>query len=183
MQLAGIRPQLAEDDDAAAVMKKPDGEGSDAEPEAKPPFGQKPAAAKPAFGDKPAAPSSSKGLDSETKAERATQLAAAKNDRLEPNWIRASIKHLADRAYQQVAGGNKDISDIKSELQHHHDMIDANLRGLHRFPFVNPNASNEDKSHATDLFELASNLDKLLRGEGTNTGLGQKKASELGWLN
>jgi hypothetical protein len=185
--------EVMEEDDESKVegdeTKTPDDKAPTAKPEAdakaapkgdeKAPPTAKPAGA-PGEAKKPGAPAFGGGegaVDPKIKAEREAMMKDAAEQRLDPNWIRASIKHLVDRAHSQVQTGDKNTGSIKAELQHHHDMMHANLKGLHRFPFANPAASNEDKQNATELFDLSSNLDKLLRD-----GLGAKKAAELDWL-
>jgi hypothetical protein len=184
-KLAGMAEVMEEDDESKVEgdeTKTPDDKAPVAKPGEKaadkaPPT-TKPAGA-PGEEKKPGAPAFAPGntVDPKVKAEREAMMKDAAEQRLDPNWIRASIKHLVDRAHAQVQTGDKNTGSIKSELQHHHDMMHANLKGLHRFPFANPAASNEDKQNATELFDLSSNLDKLLRD-----GLGAKKAAELDWL-
>ena len=177
-QLAGMS-DVMEDDESAVdgdETSLPDGKSPVAKPGEK--AEKAPQTAKPATdatAKQPAPFAKSKAPDDKTN--RGDELKSAGEQRLDPNWIRASIKHLVDRAHAQVQTGDKNVEEIKAELQHHHDMMYANLKGLHRFPFANPAASNEDKQNATELFDLSSNLDKLLRA-----GLGAKKASELDWL-
>lgn len=141
---------------------------------------EKAADAKPPFGktdDKaPSAPAEDK-VDAKTKQHREATLKRAESELLDPKMIKASIKHLVTKAHHLAQAGDKNFGNIKSELQHYHDVCLANLHGRHGFPFANHAASAEDKQNAAEIFDLANSLDKIIR-----TDLG-KKPNEIEGIN
>lgn len=171
-QLAGmtvVSELAAPETDDAVDAAAPEAEKAiekAAAPKAAPPF------SKPVEKEAPA-----EKLDANVQATRDDVLKRAKVELLDPKMIKASVKHLVTKAHAQHASGNKDFGEIKSHLQHYHDVCLTNLHGRHGFPFANPASSAEDKQNAGEIFDLANSLDKIIR-----TDLG-KKPNEIEGLN